>query len=1314
MWRSWISLKSARAGNTSGGYRAEGEQQERAGEVADDRERASPHTSGSGRLKLAPDQLSDPDQQDSAVGIEPAQQAAAMAVEKEHLFDKVLTPSDVGKLNRLVIPKHHAEKFFPLDAAAVAERGVVLSFEDPAGKEWRFRYSYWNSSQSYVMTKGWSRFVRQNSLDAGDTVSFQRGASDATRDRLFIHSIPSPTHRHRLMPGLRLPRMLTVLVPPSRHSLLKSSEMYPKHPPAVPDDPPSWPSSVTPRSPINHLFHLLVRVRAVVSSFGQGGPPRPNHAMLAKSNDFTYQAQYCLQDLHYYSLLALMGSKNQSRFPCGVEEKIRDTIPTLDAVIQSLSKQSSAPVRQSNVVAVEGTHFILLCRGVLGIMGILCSDNINQEADRFSAFDDHNYSVHDKITKRNEQTMPSSLSDPIYLLPTAIRNLLYLDLSNCSHLVQLPPSLGLLHNLSALNLSSCHSLHALPDSLGYMYNLQILLLSFCHKLHSLPASLGYLVYLRLLDLSGCCSLEILPDSSVNLCNLENLNLSDCIRLKDVPQPFGNLRKLEYLNLSGCHRVDINVDCLRTLVNLKCLTLSDHTNITDLPYSFPELTRHLDLSRWWKNNWVHTQCNLKSYRCHQQSIINRILSVCSGEGDITSEQCLTSICIVGESGIGKTELLHEIYNDEKVLEGFHRRIWINMHDKKKLLEITEFTTCAYFYDAPSSILEATVREELNGKRFLLVLDDVDIQNPCFWSDVWKLANVGAVGSTLIVTTRSKEVAKLFGAMQTYYLGSLSREECFMVFQKHAIGGDIDNHPQLKEIGWKIVERGGGNPLCVKALSGLLCHSETSLSEIDSLVSGILPALRLCYDLLPSRLKQCFKFCSLFPKDYVYVRHHAVQLWISQGFIYPEEESQPEDTGLKYFDELFCRSFFRHCPFSNDNEDKFVVHELFHDLACSVSKDECFSSKEPFCSLTENICHLSLLRSDSNSVVLTKELRHLQSLMVVRRSASEYSSLFEPPLKILGLNNLLMRCGFLRVLNLSCTTIVGLPSFVGNMKHLRFLALNNTKIKSLPAEIGQLDTLQTLELKDCCCLTELPESTNNLMKLRHLDVRKEPGNVHVGMPSGLGKLTDLQTLTVLNIGVSITIEDCQDCNEIPYLGDLPSLKYLFIQKMCTVESFGQRSNYLTTEVKHAPRFPSLEILNLWEMYSLQFWNETNKGDFPRLRHLCISRCPKLSNLPPLISLLYLSFYFGDQLPALSELPSLKSMKIEGFQKLKSVRFCTEMPMLHKLEISDCKELISIDAPFLSVSNLKVVRCPKLHFGGSSLEAVLCGKGFKGTPI
>ncbi|XP_010934031.1 B3 domain-containing protein Os03g0120900 [Elaeis guineensis] len=127
-------------------------------------------------------------------------------VEKEHMFDKVVTPSDVGKLNRLVIPKQHAEKYFPLDMST-NEKGMLLSFEDRTGKPWRFRYSYWNSSQSYVMTKGWSRFVKEKRLDAGDTVSFGRGVGEAARDRLFIdwRRRPEPHNLPRQLPRLPLP-----------------------------------------------------------------------------------------------------------------------------------------------------------------------------------------------------------------------------------------------------------------------------------------------------------------------------------------------------------------------------------------------------------------------------------------------------------------------------------------------------------------------------------------------------------------------------------------------------------------------------------------------------------------------------------------------------------------------------------------------------------------------------------------------------------------------------------------------------------------------------------------------------------------------------------------------------------------------------------------------------------------------------------------------------------------------------------------------------------------------------------------------------
>ncbi|KAL6135409.1 hypothetical protein ACLB2K_067637 [Fragaria x ananassa] len=108
--------------------------------------------------------------------------------QKEWLFEKVLTPSDVGRLNRFVIPKQQAEKHFPLmDSEA---KGVLLNIEDDLGNVWRFRYCFWSSSQSYVLTKGWTRFVKEKKVKAGDVVRFHGSSSMGDDKKLFIECTP--------------------------------------------------------------------------------------------------------------------------------------------------------------------------------------------------------------------------------------------------------------------------------------------------------------------------------------------------------------------------------------------------------------------------------------------------------------------------------------------------------------------------------------------------------------------------------------------------------------------------------------------------------------------------------------------------------------------------------------------------------------------------------------------------------------------------------------------------------------------------------------------------------------------------------------------------------------------------------------------------------------------------------------------------------------------------------------------------------------------------------------------------------------------
>ncbi|KAK6944370.1 AP2/ERF domain [Dillenia turbinata] len=92
------------------------------------------------------------------------------------VFQKELTPSDVGKLNRLVIPKKYAVKYFPLVSKGIEDNAEVdqtkLVFYDRLMNSWEFRFCYWKSSQSFVFTRGWNRFVKKNNLKSKDIVTF--------------------------------------------------------------------------------------------------------------------------------------------------------------------------------------------------------------------------------------------------------------------------------------------------------------------------------------------------------------------------------------------------------------------------------------------------------------------------------------------------------------------------------------------------------------------------------------------------------------------------------------------------------------------------------------------------------------------------------------------------------------------------------------------------------------------------------------------------------------------------------------------------------------------------------------------------------------------------------------------------------------------------------------------------------------------------------------------------------------------------------------------------------------------------------------
>ncbi|EAY74322.1 hypothetical protein OsI_02210 [Oryza sativa Indica Group] len=276
-------------------------------------------------------------------------------------------------------------------------------------------------------------------------------------------------------------------------------------------------------------------------------------------------------------------------------------------------------------------------------------------------------------------------------------------------------------------------------------------------------------------------------------------------------------------------------------------------------------------------------------------------------------------IVGMGGIGKTTIAQMVYNDSRVRKHFEHSGWIHVSptfDVHKLtIAITESLTMKNYGFTQLSLVHGVLLEEVQGKKLFFVLDDLWNECESSWQDFLSpLRHAQTV--TILVTTRSKEVARLVQTVQLYHLGCIPDKDCWLLFQHYAFGNQHESEQSiLVQIGRKILQKCGGLPLAVKSLGCLLRSTmdehawmeilESELWELDE-EDNIFPALRLSYYWLPTRLKPCFLLCSLYPRNLGFTKDDIIQLWVAQGYIYSTNGKTCREIGNEYFNELHARS------------------------------------------------------------------------------------------------------------------------------------------------------------------------------------------------------------------------------------------------------------------------------------------------------------------------------------------------------------------------------------------------------------------------
>ncbi|XP_039044413.1 putative disease resistance protein RGA3 [Hibiscus syriacus] len=657
-------------------------------------------------------------------------------------------------------------------------------------------------------------------------------------------------------------------------------------------------------------------------------------------------------------------------------------------------------------------------------------------------------------------------------------------------------------------------------------------------------------------------------------------------------------------------------------------------------------------------------------------------------EFQSEENVYVIPIVGIGGLGKTALAQLVYNDEMVKNHFELRIWVCVSDVFYVRTIVENIIKSVTDQEPGKNLEMDqlqkqLRDKIDGKKYLLVLDDIWNEEREPWISLKKLLMGGAKGSRIIVTTRSTRVAKVTSKCQPHVLRGLSDDDAWFLFKEIAFEqrcADSTNSGFV-EIGKQILERCRGVPLVIRTIASTLSFKETEtewlsfkdneLARISQRDGEILPTLRLSYDHLPSQLKHCFAYCRLYPKDHEFDVQILVRMWIALGFVKQSNSSESlEEIGFEYFKCLVERSFFQEVEEDERWGVTCKMHDLMHDLAESVAGKESCILDSSTSEIDEKCRHVSI---DFSLMHLLKG-KKLRSLL---KFSSRYECMNDANWDLIISN-----CRCLRVLELRELELDTVPRSIHKLKHLRYLDLSWNHLKILPKSICKMQNLQVLKLDFCRRLEELPKKIEKLVNLTHLPL---DGCALTHMPRGIGKLTSLQTLSMFVVDKDGSHgAAAADLSELSQLNNLRG--ELTIRNLGFVKNAREKFKAANLKGKQHLR----ELVLEWSGDSED--EEKSLEDLqphPNLRKLQVIEWRGDAKFPSWISLL----------------THLVDIKIWGPSKFKHLRSFSRLPHLQRLIIFNLSELESMDGSepsggqdesesfFPSLKRLHLEECPNM---------------------
>ncbi|XP_052488062.1 putative disease resistance protein RGA1 [Gossypium raimondii] len=507
--------------------------------------------------------------------------------------------------------------------------------------------------------------------------------------------------------------------------------------------------------------------------------------------------------------------------------------------------------------------------------------------------------------------------------------------------------------------------------------------------------------------------------------------------------------------------------------------------------------------------------------------------------------------------------------------------------------------------------------------------------------------------------------------------LSDDDSWSLFKQRAFEMGMDEgNVNLEKIGRQIVQRCGGVPLAIKATGSILHFKsqesewlrvkESEIWDLKDEGRRILGVLRLSYKHLPPYMRQCFLFCSIFPKDYVMEKDKLIGLWMANGFIPSRGHMDLHDTGCEIFSELTWKSFLQDVKEHVHGIVTCKMHDLVHDLATSMM-DKCYRKLNKFVVGKDN---------DSGGMDELKELD------------------IEGELNITGLGNVKSATEAKTSNLINKQNLISLSLFWRRDSNETFQHGNDEEILNALQPHSSLKKLYIYGYQG----VRFPYWMMDMLLPNLVQILLEYCNRCNQLPP-LGKLCFLKVLTIFGMGDLKYIESSFNGDmesSFPSLEVLKILwapcleewtaengcpmlvKLLMLQSLKELDIRGSSVTLLKSLMMNATVLISLHI---WEFYELRDLSDL-LDNLLALEHLNLKSCSQLESLHA-----GLQNFSSLETLELSHCNSLVSLPVNGLQELSS---------LSTLRIEKCKKLASMSKGvryLTSLQNLHIRKCPEL---------------------